>query len=170
MANIFQNRVVVLGAGSVSQTLVPLMLQEKTVDANQITIIDKLDVRHRFQSSIAAGVTAPPTGVSAARRGRLHGPGHRHHAHLRQRGRGAAHHGPQRPHAPDRGDRQAPAAGGQLAGQGEVHALLHNGHGLHHGIAVRPQRIHRLLHQKVGGGGAGGDAHQMGGSIQTFLA
>ena len=33
------------------------MLQEKVVEAKQITIVDKLDVRHRFQSSIAAGVT-----------------------------------------------------------------------------------------------------------------
>lgn len=57
MASVFHNRVVVLGAGSVSQTLVPLMLQEKTVEAKQITIVDKLDVKHRFQSSIAAGVT-----------------------------------------------------------------------------------------------------------------
>ena len=32
------------------------MLQEKVVEAKQITIVDKLDVRHRFQSSIAAGV------------------------------------------------------------------------------------------------------------------
>jgi homospermidine synthase len=53
----FQNRVVVLGAGSVSQTLVPLLLKEKTVDPKQITVVDKLDIRHRFQSSIAAGVT-----------------------------------------------------------------------------------------------------------------
>ena len=53
----FQNRVVVLGAGSVSQTLVPLMLLEKTVEPKQITIVDKRDNRDRFQSSIAAGVT-----------------------------------------------------------------------------------------------------------------
>ena len=33
------------------------MLQEKTVEPKQITIVDKLDIRHRFQSSIAAGVT-----------------------------------------------------------------------------------------------------------------
>ena len=57
MAVNFQNRVLVLGAGSVSQTLVPLMLKEKTVDPKQITIVDKLDIRHRFQSSIDAGVT-----------------------------------------------------------------------------------------------------------------
>ena len=57
MAVNFQNRVLVLGAGSVSQTLVPLMLKEKTVDPKQITIVDKLDIRHRFQSSIEAGVT-----------------------------------------------------------------------------------------------------------------
>ena len=47
MAVNFQNRVLVLGAGSVSQTLVPLMLKEKTVDPKQITIVDKLDIRHR---------------------------------------------------------------------------------------------------------------------------
>ena len=56
MAVKFANRVVVLGAGSVSQTLVPLLLKEQTVDAKQITIVDKLDVRNRFKSSIEAGV------------------------------------------------------------------------------------------------------------------
>ena len=54
---VFQNRVVVLGAGSVSQTLVPLLLQEKTVEAKQITIIDKLDIKDRFKSSIEQGVS-----------------------------------------------------------------------------------------------------------------
>ena len=57
MASNFQNRVIVLGAGSVSQTLVPLMLQEKTVEPKQITIVDMRDNRSRFQSSIAQGVT-----------------------------------------------------------------------------------------------------------------
>ena len=56
MAVKFANRVLVLGAGSVSQTLVPLLLKEQTVDAKQITIVDKLDVKNRFKSSIDAGV------------------------------------------------------------------------------------------------------------------
>jgi homospermidine synthase len=52
----FQNRVLVLGAGSVSQCVVPLMI-EHLVPASQVTIVDMRDTRSRFESSIEKGAT-----------------------------------------------------------------------------------------------------------------
>ena len=56
MAARFQNRVLVLGAGSVSQCVLPLLI-EHLVDAKQITIADMRDNRHRVSEAIAAGAT-----------------------------------------------------------------------------------------------------------------
>ncbi len=50
----FQNRVLVLGGGSVAQTVVPLLIEHE-VNAEQITIVDKRDTRERFLPSIAKG-------------------------------------------------------------------------------------------------------------------
>jgi homospermidine synthase len=52
----FQNRVLILGAGSVSQCVLPLLV-EHLVDAKQITIADMRDNRHRVSEAIAAGAT-----------------------------------------------------------------------------------------------------------------
>jgi homospermidine synthase len=52
----FENRVLVLGAGSVSQCVLPLLI-EHLVDAKQITIIDMRDNRERVTGAITAGAT-----------------------------------------------------------------------------------------------------------------
>ena len=54
MAARFSNRVLVLGAGSVSQCVLPLLI-EHLVDAKQITIADMRDNRSRVSEAIAAG-------------------------------------------------------------------------------------------------------------------
>lgn len=56
MAARFENRVLVLGAGSVSQCVLPLLI-EHLVDAKQITIIDMRDNRDRVAGAITAGAT-----------------------------------------------------------------------------------------------------------------
>ena len=56
MAARFENRVLVLGAGSVSQCVLPLLV-EHLVDAKQITIVDMRDNRHRVSEVIAQGAT-----------------------------------------------------------------------------------------------------------------
>ena len=56
MAARFENRVLVLGAGSVSQCVLPLLI-EHLVDAKQITIIDMRDNRERVIGAITAGAT-----------------------------------------------------------------------------------------------------------------
>jgi len=48
----FSNRVLVLGAGSVSQCVLPLLI-EHLVDAKQITIADMRDNRSRVSEAIA---------------------------------------------------------------------------------------------------------------------
>jgi len=50
----FNNRVLVLGAGSVAQCVVPLLI-EHLVKANQITIVDQRDTKSRFTSPISQG-------------------------------------------------------------------------------------------------------------------
>jgi homospermidine synthase len=52
----FSNRVLVLGAGSVSQCVLPLLI-EHLVDAKQITIADMRDNRSRVADAITAGAT-----------------------------------------------------------------------------------------------------------------
>ena len=52
----FHNRVLVLGAGSVSQCVVPILL-DKLVEPHQVTIVDFKDNRERFTSSINRGAT-----------------------------------------------------------------------------------------------------------------
>lgn len=54
MADKFQNQVLVLGGGSVAQTVVPLLIEHE-VNANQIIIVDMRDTKERFRSSIAQG-------------------------------------------------------------------------------------------------------------------
>ena len=56
MAARFSNRVLVLGAGSVSQCVLPLLI-EHLVDAKQITIADMRDNRSRVSEAITAGAT-----------------------------------------------------------------------------------------------------------------
>ena len=56
MAAGFENRVLVLGAGSVSQCVLPLLI-EHLVDAKQITIIDMRDNRERVSGAITSGAT-----------------------------------------------------------------------------------------------------------------
>jgi homospermidine synthase len=52
----FENRVLVLGAGSVSQCVLPLLI-EHLVDAKQITIVDMRDNKPRVADAIAKGAT-----------------------------------------------------------------------------------------------------------------
>ena len=56
MAARFSNQVLVLGAGSVSQCVLPLLI-EHLVDAKQITIADMRDNRSRVADAITAGAT-----------------------------------------------------------------------------------------------------------------
>ncbi len=56
MAARFENRVLVLGAGSVSQCVLPLLI-EHLVDAKQITIVDMRDNKPRVADAIAKGAT-----------------------------------------------------------------------------------------------------------------
>ena len=56
MAARFENRVLVLGAGSVSQCVLPLLI-EHLVDAKQITIADMRDNRQRVSGAITKGAT-----------------------------------------------------------------------------------------------------------------
>ena len=56
MAEKFNNKVLILGAGSVSQSVLPLLI-EHLVDANQITIMDQRDNRSRVQDALNKGAT-----------------------------------------------------------------------------------------------------------------
>ena len=56
MAEKFANRVLILGAGSVSQSVLPLLI-EHLVDAKQITIMDQRDNRARVQDALNQGAT-----------------------------------------------------------------------------------------------------------------
>lgn len=56
MSEKFQGRILVLGAGSVSQCTLPLLI-EHLVDAKQITIMDPRDNRKRVQTSLDKGAT-----------------------------------------------------------------------------------------------------------------
>ena len=56
MGKAFHNRVLVLGAGAVSQCVIPLLI-EHLVDAKQITIADMRDNRSRVANAIKAGAT-----------------------------------------------------------------------------------------------------------------
>jgi len=51
----FAGRVLVLGAGSVSQCTVPLIASDLVVSPSQITVMDYVDNRDRFQGLLAAG-------------------------------------------------------------------------------------------------------------------
>lgn len=54
MAEKFRNRVLVLGGGSVAQTVVPLLIEHE-VEASQITIVDMRDTKERFLEPIKKG-------------------------------------------------------------------------------------------------------------------
>ena len=54
MAEKFNHKVLILGAGSVSQSVLPLLI-EHLVDANQITIMDQRDNRSRVQDALNKG-------------------------------------------------------------------------------------------------------------------
>lgn len=56
MSATFHNRILVLGAGSVAQCAIPLLL-EHLVEAKQMTIVDQRDNRSRVQSAIDMGAT-----------------------------------------------------------------------------------------------------------------
>lgn len=56
MAGQFEGRILVLGGGSVSQCTVPLLLRHVVKNPNQITVMDFLDMTHRFGDAIAAGI------------------------------------------------------------------------------------------------------------------
>ena len=56
MSERFQGRILVLGAGSVAQCVIPLLL-EYLVDPKQMTIVDQRDNRSRVQGAISAGAT-----------------------------------------------------------------------------------------------------------------
>ena len=56
MAEKFNNKVLILGAGSVSQSVLPLLI-EHLVDAKQITIMDQRDNRLRVKGALDKGAT-----------------------------------------------------------------------------------------------------------------
>jgi homospermidine synthase len=56
LAEKFNNKVLILGAGSVSQSVLPLLI-EHLVDATQITIMDQRDNRSRVQDALNKGAT-----------------------------------------------------------------------------------------------------------------
>ncbi len=56
MAGKFPGRILVLGAGSVSQCSVPLLIENVVVNPNQITVLDFKDNKHRFANPIANGI------------------------------------------------------------------------------------------------------------------
>ncbi len=56
MSKTFHNRILVLGAGSVSQCVIPLLL-EHLVEAKQMTIVDMRDMQSRVQGAIDQGAT-----------------------------------------------------------------------------------------------------------------
>jgi homospermidine synthase len=53
----FSGRVLVLGAGSVSQCLLPLLLRHLDMDFTRLTIMDFVDNRERVQDALQAGAT-----------------------------------------------------------------------------------------------------------------
>ena len=56
MSATFHNRILVLGAGSVAQCAIPLLI-EHLVEAKQMTIVDQRDNRSRVQGAIDQGAT-----------------------------------------------------------------------------------------------------------------
>ena len=56
MTTRFTNKVLILGAGSVSQSVLPLLI-EHLVDAKQITIMDQRDNRARVKGALDQGAT-----------------------------------------------------------------------------------------------------------------
>ena len=56
MATRFTNKLLILGAGSVSQSVLPLLI-EHLIDAKQITIMDQRDNRARVKDSLDKGAT-----------------------------------------------------------------------------------------------------------------
>jgi homospermidine synthase len=56
LATRFTNNLLILGAGSVSQSVLPLLI-EHLVDAKQITIMDQRDNRARVKDALDKGAT-----------------------------------------------------------------------------------------------------------------
>ncbi|MTA41265.1 MAG: homospermidine synthase, partial [Actinobacteria bacterium] len=56
MTGKFAGRILVLGAGSVSQCSVPLLIENVVVNPNQITVLDFKDNKHRFTDPIVKGI------------------------------------------------------------------------------------------------------------------
>lgn len=56
MAGKFTRRILVLGAGSVSQCSVPLLIDKVVLNPNQITVLDFLDNKHRYVQPLKAGI------------------------------------------------------------------------------------------------------------------
>ena len=56
MAGNFAGRILVLGAGSVSQCSVPLLIENVVLNPNQITVLDFKDNKHRFTNPLASGI------------------------------------------------------------------------------------------------------------------
>lgn len=53
----YSGRVLVLGAGSVSQCTVPLLISDLVVSPKQITVLDFVDNRQRYEQPLAQGIT-----------------------------------------------------------------------------------------------------------------
>lgn len=56
MAGKFAGRILVLGAGSVSQCSVPLLIENVVINPNQITVLDFKDNTHRYQLPLSQGI------------------------------------------------------------------------------------------------------------------
>lgn len=56
MPDRYANKMLVLGAGSVAQCVLPL-LTEHVIDTSRITVLDQRDMRHRLTTTLARGVT-----------------------------------------------------------------------------------------------------------------
>ncbi len=60
----FAGRVLVLGAGSVSECFLPLVLRHFEMDFTRVTIIEMLDLRHKVPTALAAGVNYVQTQIT----------------------------------------------------------------------------------------------------------
>lgn len=53
----FQNRILVLGCGSVAQCVIPLLIRDFSIKPSQITVLDMVDNRNRIAEELKKGVT-----------------------------------------------------------------------------------------------------------------
>lgn len=61
----FGGRVLILGAGSVSECFVPLLLRHFEMDFTNATILDMVDLRHKVASALEAGVNYVQTQITS---------------------------------------------------------------------------------------------------------